>query len=73
MLLNKLNYNVEILAWQNTKDAQKKPPKNAPKLYVPEFMKDILGAAAMTKDAAPKPVADMKAYLARPRKAVKSK
>lgn len=73
VLLNKLNYSVEILAWQNTKDAQKKPPRNAPKLYVPEFMKDILGAAAMTKDAAPKPVKDMKAFLARPRKAIEPK
>lgn len=73
VLLNKLNYNVEILAWQNTKDAQKKPPKNAPKLYVPEFMQDVLGAKAMTKDAAPMKVKDMKAYLARPRKPVQSK
>lgn len=73
MLLNKLNYNVEILAWQNTKDATRKPPKNAPKLYVPEFMQDILGARAMTKDATPKTVKDMKAYLARPRKPVQSK
>lgn len=73
VLLNKLNYNAEILAWQNTKDASKKPPKNAPKLYVPEFMADIVGAKAMTKDAAPRPVADMKAFLARPRKEVESK
>lgn len=71
MLLNKLVYHTEILAWQNTKDAQKKPPRNAPKLYVPEFMQAVLGAAAMTKDAAPKPVKDMREYLARPRKAVK--
>lgn len=70
VLLNKLNYNTEILAWQNTKDATKKPPKNAPKLYVPEFMANIVGAAAMTKDAAPKPVKDMKEFLARPRKTI---
>lgn len=69
VLLNKLNYNAEILAWQNTKDATKKPPQNAPKLFVPDFMQAIEGARAMSKDAAPKKVDDLKAYLARPRKA----
>lgn len=67
--MNKLNYNVEILAWQNTKDATKKPPQHAPKLYVPDFMQAIEGARAMTKDVAVKPVEDMKAFLNRPRKA----
>jgi hypothetical protein len=69
VLLNKLIYHVEILAWQNTKDATKKPPKNAPKLYVPPFMEAVDRARAMTKDAAPKKVEDLKAYLAKPRKA----
>lgn len=69
VLLNKLNYNVEILAWQNTKDATKKPPRNAPKLFVPEFMHSIQGARAMSKEAVVHDVDDVKAILARPRKA----
>jgi hypothetical protein len=69
VLLNKLIYNVEILAWQNTKDATKKPPQNAPKLFVPEFMESIYGARAVSKEAAAQDVDDIKNILSRPRKA----
>jgi hypothetical protein len=69
VLLNKLNFNVEVLAWQNTKDATKKPPQNQPKLFVPDFMRSIEGARAISKDAAVQDIDDVKAFLARPRKA----
>lgn len=65
MLLNKAAYFLEILAWQQSKDAASKPPKN-----IPEF-KPLPG----TEEKKPKhnpeeqsmDIDDIKAYLSRPR------
>lgn len=41
VLLNKANYMLEVLAWQNANEGVKKSKQtDKPKLYIPEFMRD---------------------------------
>lgn len=68
VLLNKTTFLLELLAWQNTKDAQKKSPSRYPKQFVPEFMKDMEKTNAMNAGMQVMEVDDVKAFLARPRK-----
>lgn len=63
LLLNKAAYFLEVLAWQQSKDATEKPPKNVP-TYVPlpgsESEKPKKEEEAMEID-------DLKAFLSKPR------
>ena len=64
LLLNKIAYYLQVLAWQNTEDAHKKHPSNTPELWLPDFMpkpeKPHSDQAAMEID-------DLKAFLSKPR------
>lgn len=66
--MNKIAYSLDILAWQNTQDATKKPPRNMPKPFMPEFMRNVDQTRAINKDVVALDVDDMRAFLSRPRK-----
>lgn len=38
MLLNKVTYLLELLAWQNTEDAANRRTETAPKMFMPPFL-----------------------------------
>lgn len=62
VLLNNISYYLQILAWQNTKDAQEDDGRNAPTMQLPDFMKDVEdNTESMDID-------ELKAFLARERK-----
>lgn len=65
ILLNKAVYYLETLAWQKTKDGQKKNPQHQPKLHMPSFMKPPVDkdTEIETHD-----VDDIKRLLAMPRR-----
>lgn len=63
VLANKTNYLLEILAWQKTRDGQRKRPTQKPKIFVPEFMQ----SGEVGKEAEAHSVDDIKAILAMPR------
>ena len=67
-MLNKIAYSLDILAWQNTQDATKKPPRNMPKPFIPDFMRNVDKTRAINKDTVALDVDDMRAFLSRPRK-----
>lgn len=60
-------YLLNVIAWQSTKDAQKKHPLNAPKPFVPEFMRDLQLEQQMNKDIEAHDVDDIKLILAKKR------
>lgn len=72
ILLNKIDYGLKILAWQNSADAAEKHPKHYPEIWLPPFMprpqkpKKNPEQQAMSVD-------DIKAYLSRPRESAKVK
>lgn len=66
--MNKVAYSLDILAWQNTQDAAKKPPRNMPKPFMPDFMRNVDKTRAINKDTVALDVDDMRAFLSRPRK-----
>lgn len=66
--MNKIAYSLDILAWQNTQDATKKPPRNMPKPFMPDFMRNVDKTRAINKDTVALDVDDMRAFLSRPRK-----
>lgn len=66
--MNKVAYSLDILAWQNTQDATKKPPCNMPKPFMPDFMRNVDKTRAINKDTVALDVDDMRAFLSRPRK-----
>lgn len=66
--MNKVAYSLDILAWQNTQDATKKPPRNMPKPFMPDFMRNVDKTRAINKDTIALDVDDMRAFLSRPRK-----
>lgn len=68
ILLNKANYTLELLAWQNTQDATKKPPRNIPKPFIPDFMRNVDKTRTMSKDSVALDVDDMREFLSRPRR-----
>lgn len=63
VLLNNISYFLQVLAWQNTKDAQEENGgRNAPTIFVPDFMEDVEdNTESMDID-------ELKAFLARERK-----
>ena len=67
-MLNKIAYSLDILAWQNTQDATKKPPRNMPKPFMPDFMRNVDKTRAINKDVVALDVDDMRAFLSRPRR-----
>ena len=70
ILLNKLDYGLRILAWQNSADAHSKNPQNIPEPFVPSFIpkpekpKNNPEENAMDLD-------DVKSFLSRPREGAK--
>lgn len=72
ILLNKIEYCLRILAWQNSKDAQEKNPKHYPDLFLPSFIpkpekpKHNPEEEAMSID-------ELKEFLSRPRESGKVK
>lgn len=72
ILANKTNYYLETLAWHNTEDGQSKTPKNQPKLFVPEFMEELLASQNKDSQYDAKDIDDIKDILNKPRKAVKN-
>lgn len=69
LLLNRIGYWVEILAWQKTKDGQKKTPQNQPKPYKPPFMLSAAERDAMNAENESHSLDDIKAILGRSRTA----
>jgi hypothetical protein len=67
MLLNKATYLLEVLAWQQTKDAQKGRRSTAPKMYTPDFMKQA-AKKNLDPDQALYTTDQIKDILAKPRK-----
>ena len=67
VLMNKATYLLEVLAWQNTKDAQKKAPSKTPRPYVPDFMKNAEETRKINRDSVAQDVDSIKAILAKPR------
>ena len=61
-------YLLNVIAWQSTKDAAKKVPLNAPKPFMPEFMRNLQTEQKMNKDIEAHDIDDIKAILAKPRK-----
>lgn len=66
VLQNKMVYLLETLVWMKTKDASKKPPRNQPKLFVPDFMPNQ-GSREISKDAEVHTTDDIRDILAKPR------
>lgn len=71
ILLNRIGYWVETLAWQKTKDGQKKTPQNPPKLFRPPFMMSQEERDKMNGENEAHSVDDIKAILAQSRVAPK--
>lgn len=69
ILLNRIGYWVEVLAWQKTKDGQKKTPQNPPKPYKPPFMLSDEERAAINGENEAHTLDDIKSILARSRTA----
>ncbi len=65
VLLNKVWYDLELLVWSKTKDAEKKVPQYKPLPYVPDFMK--LNSKE-SKEYESHSLEDIKDILTRPRK-----
>lgn len=61
-------YLLNVIAWQSTKDAQKKSPVKAPKPFVPDFMRDLEKERAINKDVVAMDIDDVAAMLSKPRK-----
>lgn len=64
MLLNKMAYFLNVLAWQNSEDASKRPPRNTP-----EF-KPLPGMEEKKKrnpEEQAMDIDDLKAFLSKPR------
>jgi hypothetical protein len=68
ILLNKATYLLEVLAWQNTKDAQKGRTHTAPKMYTPDFLKNAEANKGLNPDQELHTVDEVKNILAMPRK-----
>jgi len=67
ILLNKSNYLLEVLTWQKTKDAQKRNPSKAPKIFIPDFMPKQETQTAINKDSELHDSKSIDAILSKPR------
>lgn len=61
-------YLLNVIAWQSTKDAQKKHPTKAPKPFIPEFMRNLQTEQQINKDIEAHDVDELKQILAKKRK-----
>lgn len=66
MLLNKIAYLLELLAWQNTEDAANRRSESAPKMYLPPFM-DATPTNAMDPEQEAHTTDEIAEILRRPR------
>ena len=66
VLQNKMVYLLETLVWMKTKDATKKPPRNQPKLFVPDFM-PRQGSSEISREAEVHTTDEIDAILAKRR------
>lgn len=70
VLLNNIQYSLEVLIWQNSNEGVKKAKQTPqPKPFLPPFMRDLQAERALNKDTVKHTVDDIKEILARPRKA----
>ena len=60
-------YLLNVIAWQSTKDAQKKVPSKAPKPFVPDFMRDLQKEQEINKDVVALDIDEVKNLLDMPR------
>lgn len=65
--MNQMTYLLNVIAWQSTKDAQRKTPINAPKPFVPDFMRNLQIEQKHNKDIEAHDIDDIKAILAKKR------
>lgn len=69
-LLNRIEYALRILAWQNSKDAHEKNPKHYPEIYRPSFIPEPPKPKKNSEEEA-MDLEDLKAFLKRPREGAK--
>lgn len=67
MLLNKIAYLAEVLAWQNTEDAHQGRQDTAPKMYTPPFIEGALSARALDPNQVTRSTDEIRDILSRPR------
>ena len=67
VLANQMVYLLNVIAWQSTKDAQKKFPLKAPKPFVPDFMRDMEKSKEINKDIEAHDIDELNELLSRPR------
>jgi len=67
VLQNQMVYLLNVIAWQSTKDAARKIPINAPKPFIPEFMRSLQTEQQINKDIEAHDVDDIKSILAKKR------
>jgi hypothetical protein len=72
ILLNKIEYALKILAWQNSADATEKHPKHYPDPWLPPFMPKPEKPKKNPEQQA-MDIDDIKAFLSRPRESVSLK
>lgn len=66
ILLNRIEYAVRILAWQNSADAHEKTPKNFPEQFRPSFIPEPPKPKKRSEGVA-MDLDELKAFLKRPR------
>lgn len=71
ILLNRIEYAVRILTWQNSADAHEKSPKHYPEQFVPDFIPKPKKRKRSQEEAMD--IDELKAFLSRPREDVKVK
>lgn len=72
VLLNKIEYALRVLAWQNSADASSKQPKYYPEQWMPPFMPKKPKPKANPEEES-MDIDDLKAFLSRPREGAKVK
>lgn len=72
ILLNRIEYAVRILTWQNSADAHEKNPKHCPEQFVPDFIPKPKKRKRNPEEEA-MDIDELKAFLSRPRENAKVK
>ncbi len=68
ILLNNIQYELQILQWMKTEDATKRNPQNRPEKWLPEFIKNALPDDTTETEA--HDLDEIKDILSRPRQNV---
>ena len=71
-MLNRIEYAVRILTWQNSADAHEKKPKHYPEQFVPDFIPKPEKRKRNPEEEA-MDIDELKAFLSRPRENAKVK